>query len=155
MRHVKGSHIVVPRVHAEEHAYILQNADKRIVFVIPYEERLLADRHHRRRRSSDFEQPAISDDEIDYLLEARQPLPREAADAAPTWSGPSAACGRSTTTARRDPSAITRDYVFKLDTRRRPRAAAPVLSIFGGKITTYRKLAEHALARAARRTSRR
>ena len=46
-----------------------------------------------------------------------------------------------------DPSAVTRDYVFKLDTRRR-RAAPPVLSIFGGKITTYRKLAEHALARA-------
>ena len=39
MRHVKGSHIVVPRVHAEEHAYILQNADNRIVFVIPYQDR--------------------------------------------------------------------------------------------------------------------
>ena len=38
VRHVKGSHIVVPRVHGEEHAYILQNADNRIVFVIPYQE---------------------------------------------------------------------------------------------------------------------
>jgi glycerol-3-phosphate dehydrogenase len=47
VRHVKGSHIVVPRVHAESHAYILQNADNRIVFVIPVSRPLFADRHHR------------------------------------------------------------------------------------------------------------
>ena len=67
MRLVKGSHIVVPRVHAEDHAYILQNADKRIVFVIPYEDAVHADRHHRRagRRTSSSRE--ISDDEIAYL----------------------------------------------------------------------------------------
>ena len=58
------------------------------------------------------------------------------------WCGPIRACGRSSTTARSSASAVTRDYVFDLDTAE---GQAPVLSIFGGKITTFRKLAEHAL----------
>ena len=116
VRHVKGSHIVVPRVHAEDHAYILQNADKRIVFVIPYQDALLADRHHRRAGRGRSSSRAISDDEIDYLLDARQHLPRASrsprADVVWTFSGvrPLYDDGAS------DPSAITRDYVFKLDT---------------------------------------
>ena len=69
----------------------------------------------------------------------------------PTSSGPTAACGRSTTTAAADPSAVTRDYVLKVDALDGAPGPerAPVLSIFGGKITTYRKLAEHALAELA------
>ena len=68
VRHIKGSHIVVPRVHPEEHAYILQNADKRIVFVIPYHD------DYSLIGTTDipvdaYEQPAIRDEEIDYLLE--------------------------------------------------------------------------------------
>ena len=145
VRHVKGSHIVVPRVHAEPHAYILQNSDKRIVFMIPFERALFADRHDRRagrrlrrRRAS---RPRRS------ITCARSPTPiSRARSPRPTSSGPTAACGRSTTTARR--------------TRRRSRATtcsssmpatarAPLLSVFGGKITTYRKLAEHALGQAA------
>ena len=102
VRHVKGSHIVVPRVHREEHAYILQNADNRIVFVIPYQERysLIGTTDV---AVDDYEDPAISDDEIDYLLDARERLSRDAARARPTSSGPTAACGRSTTTARAIP----------------------------------------------------
>src|SRR4029077_13308408 len=67
VRHVKGSHIVVPRVHDEPHAYILQNADNRIVFVIPYQDR------YSLIGTTDvsvdaYADPTISDDEIDYLL---------------------------------------------------------------------------------------
>ena len=143
VRHVKGSHIVVPRVHAEEHAYILQNADKRIVFVIPY---------HRRFTLigttdvavTEFERPQISEDEIGYLLEItnaylERPLARS--DVMWAFSGvrPLYDDGKS------DPSSITRDYVLKLDAGAGG-AEPPVLSIYGGKLTTYRKLAEAALA---------
>jgi glycerol-3-phosphate dehydrogenase len=141
VRHIKGSHIVVPRVHAGEHAYILQNADKRIVFVIPYQDRYTL------IGTTDvaveaYEQPEISEAEIDYLLELANsylahPLARS--DVIWTFSGvrPLYDDGAS------DPSAITRDYVFKLD--RGEGGGAAALSIYGGKITTYRKLAEHAL----------
>jgi glycerol-3-phosphate dehydrogenase len=146
VRHVKGSHIVVPRVHPEEHAYILQNADNRIGFVIPYQD------HYTLIGTTDipvdeYEHPAISEDEIDYLLELvnsylATPLTR--ADVVWSYSGvrPLHDDGSS------DPAAVTRDYVFKvdaLDGEPGP-GRAPVLSIFGGKITTYRKLAEAALA---------
>jgi glycerol-3-phosphate dehydrogenase len=143
VRHVKGSHIVVPRVHAEDHAYLLQNADKRIVFVIPYQDKysLIGTTD---ATTEDFEKPEISEAEIDYLLALAntylaKPLTR--ADVAWTFSGvrPLYDDGAS------DPSAITRDYVFKLDTGDAP-GGAPVLSIFGGKLTTYRKLGEHALS---------
>ena len=149
VRHVKGSHIVVPRVHPEEHAYILQNADKRIGFIIPYQE------HYSLIGTTDipvdeYERPAISDDEIDYLLELvnsylATPLTR--ADVVWSFSGvrPLYDDGSS------DPAAITRDYVFKVNTLEGGPGPdrAPVLSIFGGKITTYRKLAEAALAQLA------
>jgi glycerol-3-phosphate dehydrogenase len=141
VRHIKGSHIVVPRVHAGEHAYILQNADKRIVFVIPYQD------YYTLIGTTDvpvdeFEQPAITPEEIDYLLRLANTYlarPLAAKDVVWTFSGirPLYDDGSS------DPSAITRDYVFKLDTG--APGDAPALSIYGGKITTYRKLAEHAL----------
>ena len=140
VRHVKGSHIVVPRVHTEQHAYILQNADNRIVFVIPYEER------YSLIGTTDvpvegFEHPHISEEEVQYLLDLanaylEKPLGRR--DVVWTYSGvrPLYDDGAS------DPSAVTRDYVLKMDAAD---GATPVLSSFGGKITTYRKLAEHAL----------
>ena len=149
VRHVKGSHIVVPRVHDEPHAYILQNADQRIVFVIPWQERysLIGTTDIPVERYAD---PSISDDEVAYLLELAneylaEPLAR--ADIVWTYSGvrPLYDDGSS------DPSEVTRDYVLKLDAA--PGAPgsdrAPVLSVFGGKITTYRRLAEHALAELA------
>jgi len=145
VRHVKGSHIVVPRVHAGDHAYILQNADKRIVFVIPYQDRytLIGTTDV---PVDDFEQPAITRDEVDYLLQlANDYLARPLVPADIVWSysgvRPLYDDGAS------DPSAITRDYVFKVDGGDDGGAAA--LSIYGGKITTYRKLAEHALAELA------
>ncbi len=148
VRHVKGSHIVVPRVHPEEHAYILQNADKRIVFIIPYQQ------HYSLIGTTDvtvdeYEHPAITGEEIDYLLELVNSYlakPLAASDVVWTYSGVRPLHDDGST----DPAAVTRDYVFKVDALDEPGTdRAPVLSIFGGKITTYRKLAEAALAHLA------
>jgi len=143
VRHVKGSHIVVPRVHPEAHAYILQNADNRIVFIIPYQERysLIGTTDV---AVDDYADPSISEGEVSYLLRLAngylaRPLARS--DIVGTYSGVRPLYDDGSA----DPSAITRDYVFKVDAGRDGRAP-PVLSIFGGKITTYRKLAENALA---------
>jgi D-erythritol 1-phosphate dehydrogenase len=142
VRHVKGSHIVVPRVHPESHAYILQNADNRIVFVIPFQDRysLIGTTDV---AVDDYADPAISDDEVEYLLALAngylaKPLVRT--DIVWSYSGVRPLYDDGSA----DPSAVTRDYVFKVDAGHDGRAA-PVLSIFGGKITTYRKLAENAL----------
>ena len=99
VRHVKGSHIVVPRVHPEEHAYILQNADKRIVFVIPYQQKysLIGTTDitvEQLRRSAD------SDDEIDYLLQLVNAYLATPLRAGRHRMDATAACARSTTTAR-------------------------------------------------------
>ncbi len=140
VRHVKGSHIVVPRVHPEDHAYILQNADKRIVFVIPF-----ADRYSLIGTTDvpvdEFEHPEISESEVEYLLQLANTYlakPLAKSDVVWTFSGirPLYDDGQS------DPSAITRDYVLKQDGAE---TGAPLLSVYGGKITTYRKLAEHVL----------
>ncbi len=74
---VKGSHIVVPKLFDHDHAYIFQNPDKRIIFAIPYEERLHADRHHRRRApTARSARRASTSSEIAYLCEQAQPLLR-------------------------------------------------------------------------------
>jgi glycerol-3-phosphate dehydrogenase len=142
VRHVKGSHLVVPRVHAEDHAYILQNSDNRIVFVIPYEGdfSLIGTTDI---PVGDFEAPAISREEIDYLCEianAYLARPIGAKDVVWTYSGVRPLYDDGTV----DPSAVTRDYVLKVDAGDDSRA--PLLSVFGGKITTYRRLAESALS---------
>jgi D-erythritol 1-phosphate dehydrogenase len=149
VRHIKGSHIVVPRVHAEEHAYILQNADKRIVFIIPYHE------HYSLIGTTDiavdaYEHPVIVAEEIDYLLQLVNSYlakPLAQADVVWTYSGVRPLHDDGST----DPAAVTRDYVFRVDALDGQPGAnrAPVLSIYGGKITTYRKLAEAALAHLA------
>jgi len=146
VRHVKGSHIVVPRVHPEDHAYILQNADNRIVFIIPYQER------YSLIGTTDvpveaYEHPAISAEEADYLLAlANNYLARPLAvrDIVWTYSGVRPLYDDGSA----DPSEVTRDYVLKLDAQDDAPVSqrAPMLSIYGGKITTYRRLAEAALA---------
>ena len=114
MRHVKGSHIVVPRVHPEEHAYILQNADKRIVFVIPYQD------HYSLIGTTDipvdeYEHPAISEDEIDYLLELVNSYLGEAADPRRRRVDLQRRAAAVRRRVQPIPSAVTRDYVFKVD----------------------------------------
>jgi D-erythritol 1-phosphate dehydrogenase len=142
---VKGSHIVLPRLYQGEHAFILQNDDRRVVFMIPYEERFTLVGTTDVDYDGDPAAPAASDAEVEYLCRAagrylvRPPQPAEVvwryAGVRPLYDDGS-----------QDPSAITRDYTLRVDDRE---GAAPVLSVFGGKITTYRKLAEHALEKLA------
>jgi glycerol-3-phosphate dehydrogenase len=144
VRHVKGSHIVVPRVHQEEHAYILQNSDQRIVFVIPYQNdfSLIGTTDI---PVEEYEHPEISSEEIAYLCSiasAYLAKPITAEEVAWTYSGVRPLYDDGST----DPAAVTRDYVLKLDA---DDGVAPLLSIFGGKITTYRRLAEQALREIA------
>jgi glycerol-3-phosphate dehydrogenase len=145
VRLVKGSHIVLPRLYAGEHAFILQNDDRRVVFMIPYEERFTLVGTTDVDYDGDPAAPAASEAEVEYLCRAagrylaRPPQPAEVvwryAGVRPLYDDGS-----------QDPSAITRDYTLRVDDLE---GAAPVLSVFGGKITTYRKLAEHALEKLA------
>ncbi len=143
VRLVKGSHIVVPRLYEGDHPYILQNDDKRIVFVIPYEDDYSLIGTTDMPYQDDPGKVAITDDETHYLLRVvnryfKQQLSKT--DIVWTYSGVRPLFDDTSANV----SAVTRDYVFDLDSGDdRP----PLLSIFGGKITTYRKLAEHALAR--------
>ncbi|HXM30716.1 MAG TPA: glycerol-3-phosphate dehydrogenase [Xanthobacteraceae bacterium] len=144
VRHVKGSHIVVPRVHQEAHAYILQNSDHRIVFVIPYQNEfsLIGTTDI---PVEEYEHPEISSEEIAYLCgiaSAYLAKPIAPAEVVWTYSGVRPLYDDGST----DPAAVTRDYVLKLDA---DDGVAPLLSIFGGKITTYRRLAEQALLELA------
>jgi glycerol-3-phosphate dehydrogenase len=142
---IKGSHIVVPRLYAGEHAFILQNDDRRVVFVYPYEQR------HTLIGTTDVEVhggpgPCVAGaDEIEYLCRAaNRYFARQLRHNDVVWSY----CGIRPLfdDGESDPSAVTRDYVLRVDGAA---DAAPLLSVFGGKITTYRKLAEHALAKLA------
>ncbi|MGR4068506.1 glycerol-3-phosphate dehydrogenase [Billgrantia sp. C5P2] len=139
IRMIQGSHIVVPRLNADDRAYILQNSDRRIVFVLPYEDDFSLIGTTDRRYQGDPTQVAISEEEIDYLLGVvnehfRRQLDRR--DVITSFSGVRPLCDDESA----DPSAMTRDYTLALD-----QTGAPLLSVFGGKITTYRKLAEAAL----------
>ncbi len=138
VRHVKGSHIVVPRVHREEHAYILQNADNRVAFIIPYqgEFSLIGTTDV---PVDEFDAPAISQVEIEYLCRIANTYlahPIDAGDVVWSYSGVRPLYDDGSA----DPADVTRDYVLELDVD--VSASAPLLSIFGGKITTYRRLAE-------------
>ncbi|MCC6467059.1 MAG: glycerol-3-phosphate dehydrogenase [Alphaproteobacteria bacterium] len=144
-RLVKGSHIVVPRLYEGEHAYILQNRDRRIVFVIPYEGRFSLIGTTDVPFDGDPSRVSISPEETAYLCEVvgrwfrRAPSPADV-----TWSY---AGVRPLFDDQSDnPSAVTRDYVLKLEDAA---GQAPLLSIYGGKITTFRRLAEHALEKLA------
>ncbi len=145
IRLIKGSHIVVPRAHDEPQAYILQNEDHRIVFVIPWMDEFSI------IGTTDVEYhgaPAdvkIDDNEINYLLDVyndhfRKTLTRD--DIRWTYSGVRPLCDDESDS----PQAITRDYTLDLHD---DNGQAPLLSVFGGKLTTYRKLGEHALDKLA------
>jgi glycerol-3-phosphate dehydrogenase len=138
---VKGSHIVVPRQYDGDHAFILQNDDRRVVFMIPYEERFTLIGTTDVAVSEQTPPPVASAQEIEYLCRAANRYlakPLQAADV--TWSYAGVRPLYDDGTA--NPSTITRDYTLRLDA---DAGSAPVVSVFGGKITTYRKLAEHAL----------
>ncbi len=145
VRMVQGSHIVVPRLYPEAHCYIFQNADGRIFFVIPYERDFTligtTDQDYR----GDPAQVRAGADEIAYLCAATSEYfvrPVTPADVVWTYSGVRPLYDDGASKAQ----AATRDYVLELDA---PAGQPPLLSVFGGKITTYRRLAEAALARLA------
>lgn len=145
IRLIQGSHIVVPRLFDCEQAYILQNEDRRIVFAIPYQERFTLIGTTDREYQGDPAKVAITEAEIDYLLQVvnahfKTPLGRS--DIVHTYAGVRPLCDDESD----DPSAVTRDYTLALSGQP---GEAPLLSVFGGKLTTYRKLAESALAQLA------
>ncbi len=143
IRMVKGSHIVVPKLFDHGRAYIFQNSDGRIIFAIPYEGDFTLIGTTDLDFHGDPGSVAISADEITYLCRAASEYfirPLSQKDVVSSFSGirPLFDDGKS------EAKAATRDYVLKLDTGR---DEAPLLSLYGGKITTYRKLAESVLAR--------
>jgi glycerol-3-phosphate dehydrogenase len=138
---VKGSHIVVPRVHDGDHAYILQNDDRRVSFIIPYEGRFSLIGTTDVSVAGIDEAKSITDAETAYLVRAVNRFlakPVSANDVIWSYAGVRPLYDDGSA----NPSDITRDYVLKVDHQD---GKLPLLSIFGGKITTYRKLAEHAL----------
>ena len=146
VRLVKGSHLVTPKFWEGNQAYLLQNSDKRVIFVNPYESDMALIGTTDIAVSGAPEDAEIEDREIDYLLEIvaryfRDPPGR--ADIVHAFSGVRPLYDDNA----ENPSAVTRDYIFDLDPKTPQSGASALLSIFGGKITTYRKLAEHALER--------
>jgi glycerol-3-phosphate dehydrogenase len=145
VRLVKGSHIVVPRIAGAEDAYLCQSADGRVVFAIPYEERFTLIGTTEIPYSGDAADAAISTEEIDYLLElARQFFahPPRRDDLVWSFAGVRPLYDDK---GGSNASAATRDYRFELETQ----AGPPLLTVLGGKLTTYRRLAEAALAKIA------
>ena len=143
LRLVKGSHLVVPRLYDGPQAYLFQNDDRRVVFAIPYESDFTLIGTTDLAYEGDPAQVAISEAESVYLCEAvNRYLNKQVAPSDAVWSY--AGVRPLYDDASQDVSAVTRDYVFDVDA---PDGAPPLLSVFGGKITTYRKLAEHALER--------
>ncbi len=142
-RLVKGSHIVVPRLYHGDHAYVLQQPDRRIVFVIPFQEDYTLIGTTDIPFSGDPAEVAISTEETDYLCTAVNTYfrPTLAPDDV-VWSY--AGVRPLLDDGEAEPAAITRDYMLDVDC---PDGGAPLLSVVGGKITTYRVLAESALDR--------
>jgi glycerol-3-phosphate dehydrogenase len=141
VRLVKGSHIVVPRLFEHPFCYIFQNEDQRIVFAIPYEQDYTLIGTTDLDFEGDPHHVQIDADEIDYLCDTindhfRATIAR--ADVVWSYSGVRPLYDEH---GEEDVSALTRDYLLTLDAD-----GAPILSVFGGKITTFRKLAEEALA---------
>jgi glycerol-3-phosphate dehydrogenase len=142
LRLVKGSHIVVNRLFAGEHAYILQNADRRIVFAIPYEEQFTLIGTTDLPYEGDPAEATISPEETQYLCDVvNRHFAHGISPSDVVWSY-SGVRPLFDENGGESASEVSRDYV--LDLEQEP-GGAPLLNVFGGKITTYRRLAEHAL----------
>ena len=145
VRLVKGSHIVVPRITGANDAYLCQSADGRVVFAIPYEERFTLIGTTEIAYDGDPGSAAISGEEEEYLLAlarqffasppARDDIVWSYAGVRPLYDDDSGA----------EASSVTRDYRFEVSEE----GGAPLLTVLGGKLTTYRRLAEAALGKLA------
>jgi len=144
IRLVQGSHIVIPKLYTHDRCYIFQNNDKRIIFAIPYENDFTLIGTTENDYVGDPSEVRTTAEDIDYLCRAANQYFSTAITSEEviwTYSGvrPLYDDGAS------EAQAATRDYVLDLD-----ETGAPMLSIFGGKITTYRRLAQHALDKLER-----
>jgi len=142
LRLVQGSHLILRRLYEGEHAYLLQSPDRRVVFMIPYERDFTLVGTTDVPYEGDPASPAIAAAERDYLLNCLNQFlrtPVNVADIRGSYSGvrPLYDSGDGDTAQQ-----VSRDYHLELQHGQR---GAPVLSVYGGKITTYRRLAEHAL----------
>lgn len=140
VRLVQGSHIVVGKLYDHDRAYMFQNSDGRIVFAIPYQDDFTLIGTTDRDYEGDPARVKASDEEIAYLCASvSEYLAKQVAPSDVVWSyagvRPLYDDGAS------EAKAATREYVLELDTP----GGAPLLSVYGGKITTYRRLAEEAL----------
>ncbi|MGH8149910.1 MAG: glycerol-3-phosphate dehydrogenase [Steroidobacteraceae bacterium] len=145
LRLVKGSHIVVPRLYAGEEAYLLQNPDRRVVFAIPYEEELTLIGTTDVPYGGDLHNVRVEASELDYLCASVNRYFRRqltAADVVWRYAGVRALYNDHASSAE----AVTREYDLELE---RPADGAPLLSVVGGKLSTYRSLAEAALRKLA------
>lgn len=144
VRLVKGSHIVVPRIHAGDEAYLLQSGDGRVVFVIPYEDDFSLIGTTEQEYSGDPALAEISAEEKTYLCDVVNQYFRgniTPQDVLHDFSGV-----RPLTSDDEDnASRVSRDYTLHMDM-----SQAPLLSVYGGKITTYRRLAESAAQHMAK-----
>jgi glycerol-3-phosphate dehydrogenase len=146
VRLVKGSHIVTRKFWQGDQAYLLQNTDKRVIFVNPYEGDQALIGTTDIPVEGDPANARVDEAEVNYLLGVVNRYFTETlgpADVLATFSGVRPLYDDDS----ENPSAVTRDYVFDVEPENPAVGRAPMLSVFGGKITTYRKLAEHALDR--------
>jgi glycerol-3-phosphate dehydrogenase len=144
VRLVQGSHIVVRKLYEHDRAYMFQNSDGRIVFVIPYQDDFTLIGTTDRDYDGDPAKVKASPEEIKYLCDSVSEYlakPVRPEDVVWTYAGVRPLYDDGASEAK----AATREYVFELDTP----GGAPLLSIYGGKITTHRRLAEEALERLA------
>ncbi len=143
LRLVKGSHIVVRRLFDHDRAYVFQNEDRRVVFALPFEDDFTLIGTTDIEFAGDLDAVAPGAEEVLYLCRAVSEYFRQAVtpeDVVWAFSGVRSlyddGAGK--------PEDVTRDYRLTLDERFRE---APLLTVYGGKITTYRRLAEAALAK--------
>jgi len=140
---IKGSHIIVPKIHADNYAYILQHTDNRVLFVIPYLDKYSLIGTTEIPFDDDPQDVTITKDEITYLCDAvnqffKQTITPE--DIIWSYSG---VRPLKCDDPLGNPSQISRDYELILDDSDKK---APILNVYGGKITTHRTLSEHAMA---------
>ncbi|MGB7480022.1 MAG: glycerol-3-phosphate dehydrogenase [Burkholderiaceae bacterium] len=148
LRLIKGSHIVVPRLFEHPYAYIFQHPDGRIVFAIPYQHDFTLLGTTDLEYHGDLDRVAISADEVDYICQLANHYFRKRiapVDVVWSYSGVRPLLEDASAAA----SAVTRDYRLDFDAGTATEPGAPLLSVFGGKITTFRKLAEDALEKIA------
>jgi glycerol-3-phosphate dehydrogenase len=145
VRLVKGSHIVVRNLFAHRFAYIFQNIDRRIVFAIPYEREFTLIGTTDLEYQGDLASVQITGAEVDYLCTTVNRYFRSQIGAGHVvWSYAGVRPLLQDESA--DPASVTRDYALEVDGD-----TAPMLSVFGGKITTYRRLSAEAVDRLAPR----